>query len=366
MVVAAAAAGERAGWALGGGATALADVAVLSPPEGDPLIIEAVTRLRAELGAAGFTSHLVPCLDTEATGPRACHTRSPPEPAIPGTTSAVVVFARDEGATTIEVIERVPDGSKFFRLVYVPARDGGRDPAVLGIRGVELLRDLHMDIERGDATPAIKVPLAEPTWSLPASSAARESFADPDPELEPERYRRFFVQEPGAWQIGVSLAALRGRRLGPGLGPALEGSLALRSWLAAFMLASGPFFGDVRTAAGTASTRQELALAGLRVALPRARLRAFGTAALGVMHVKASGTSAAGPAFATTTATAWASAWMVGVGGAFRATRFVDVRLEVNTVWTMPSGRITLASEEVERVGAPSFLMLGGVGICLP
>ncbi|HEY8926856.1 MAG TPA: hypothetical protein VIU64_20875 [Polyangia bacterium] len=361
--------GARVAWALGNGATALTDVAVLSPPAADPLLVEAVTRVRAELGAAGLTSHLVSCVELEPTGPRACQaTGGPPEPAVPGTTSAVVVLARDEGATTIEVIERLPDGSRFFRLVYVPAREGGRDPAVLGIRGVELLRDLHMDIERGNATPIVQAPPspARPIAPEPEPPAPRESVSDRDLELEPERDRRRLSQDPGAWQVGVSLAGLRGRHLGPGIGAALEGSFAVRPWLTAFVLASGPFFGDLRVAAGTASTRQELALAGVRVALPGARLRAYGTAAMGGLHVKAAGTLAADRDLSTTSSALWAVAFAAGLGGALRATRFVDVRLEVDTVWAAPSGTITIANEVAERVGAPSFLALAGVGIWLP
>ena len=370
LVAIVAAEGERAGWALGNGATALTDVAVLSPPEGDALLVEAVTRVRAELGAAGLTSHLVSCVDLEPTGPRACQAMgAPSERGVPGTTSAVVVLARDEGATTIEVIERLPDGSRFFRLVYVPAREGGRDPAVLGIRGVELLRDLHMDIERGNATPMFKPPPtsfwrevleAEP----PTASESGKDRADRD--LEPERDRRLSPPEPGPWQIGVSLAGLRGRHVGPGIGAALEGSLAVRPWLTTFMLASGPFFGDLRAAAGTASMRQELALAGVRVAWPRARLRAYGTAAMGGLHVQAAGTSATDRASITRSSTLWAVAFAAGLGGAFRATRFVDVRLEMDTVWATPSGTITIANDVAERIGAPSFLALAGVWICLP
>jgi len=368
IVVTAAAGGERAGWALGSGASALTDVAVLSPPEGDALLIEAVTRLRAELGAAGLTSHLVACVDAEPGGPRACQAASPSAPSVPGTTSAVVVLARDEGATTIEVIERVPDGSRFFRLVYVPTREGGKDAAVLGIRGVELLRDLHMDVERGEATPMVKAQVApdRPAILEVESPEAREDVTERDRELEPERYRRRFAQEQGAWQIGVSLAGLRGRHLGPDIGAALEGSFAIRPWLAAFILASGPFFGDLRATAGTASTRQELALAGLRVALPGTRLRAYGTAALGALHVKAAGTSAADRDLSNTSSALWAVAFTAGLGGAVRATRFVDVRLEVDTLWAAPSGAIIIANEVVERIGAPSFLALAGVWICLP
>jgi hypothetical protein len=370
LVLIAAVGVERAGWALGSGATALTDVAVVSPPEGDALLVDAVTRVRAELGAAGLTSHLVSCVDLEPVGPRACQaTGAPSEPSIPGTTSAVVVLARDEGATTIEVIERLPDGSRFFRLVYVPAREGGRDPAVLGIRGVELLRDLHMDIERGNATPMVKA--APPSLGRAASGAeppaGREIATDRgDAVLEPERGRRLFPQEPGAWQIGVSLAGLRGRHLGPGIAAALEGSFAVRPWLTTFMLASGPFFGDLRAVAGTASTRQELALAGVRVALPRTRLRAYGTAALGGLHAKAAGTSATDRNASTTSSALWAVAFAAGLGGAFRATRFVDVRLEVDTVWATPSGTVTIVNDVAERIGAPSFLALAGVWICLP
>jgi len=251
----------------------------------------------------------------------------------------------------------------------VPTREGGKDPAVLGIRGVELLRDLHMDIERGDVLPAVSATPAPRGHGGPEPDmpAVRSGVTGPEPALAPDSDRdRSVTREPSPWQVGVSLAGLRGRHQGPGIGAALEGTFAFHPWLTAFVLASGPFFGDLRATAGTATTRQELALAGLRFALPRARLRAYGTAALGGLHVTASGTSPASREVANRTSDLWAAALAAGLGGAFRATRFVEVRLEVDAIWAAPSGTVTIANEAVERIGAPSFLVLAGVWIGLP
>ena len=155
-------------WALGSGATTIDDVAVLAPPPDDVVIVEAVSRLRSELGVMGMTSHLVACTDDVAIDSRACdearaaramsvravpaasrlgeppaaasssssESATPSTPAAAGSSprgrpSAIISLAREDGVVTIEVIERLPNGSRFFRLVYVPGRDGGKDPAVL-------------------------------------------------------------------------------------------------------------------------------------------------------------------------------------------------------------------------------------------
>lgn len=404
-------------WALGQGPTALTEIAVVSPPGVDPMLAEAITRLRSELGAMALSSYVVSCADDVAAAARACEdtravlrrdqraaaTAAAPDPTSPDPTSpdptspvptgparstpaplgsdgpapgdapspslataALVALGREDGVTTIEVIERLASGSTYFRLVYVPSRDGGKDPAVLAIRAVELLRDLHMDVERGEAVTgeAVRsVRRARETEVPPAPDGP----AEPDPDLEPERYRRRVAsQEPGPWRVGLALAGLQGRSgLGPSVGAALEGSFAVRPWLTAFALGSGPFFDDLRGGGGTGTARQELVLAGARIA-SRARLRPYGAAGLGVMHVKVQGTSATSPTSLPISATLWAFALTAGAGAAYRATRFIDVRVEVDSVWAMPSGEITIADEVAGRVGAPSILALAGVWIALP
>src|SRR4051812_44721711 len=62
----------RTAWALGSGATTVDDVAVLAPLPADEVVVEAVSRLRSELGAIGVTSPLVACTDDVALDARAC------------------------------------------------------------------------------------------------------------------------------------------------------------------------------------------------------------------------------------------------------------------------------------------------------
>ena len=155
--------------------TEVGGVAVLAPDTGDPVIGEAVSRLRAELHLVGLEAQTIDCDGEGAQDARVCsgeratapegETATPsPGLARAGVRQAIIALAREDGVVTIEVIERLLNGSKFFRLVYVPSRDGGDDPAVLAVRGVELLRDLHMDVER--------------SWSI---AAAPSGGRRPDP-----------------------------------------------------------------------------------------------------------------------------------------------------------------------------------------
>src|SRR5438552_11868832 len=318
-------------WALGSGATTVDDVAVMAPLPDDVVVVEAVSRLRSELGVIGITSHLGACTDDVALDARACDEKRaaraigagaipapgrglplgaappptnagsspPPAPsdagALPrGRPSVLISLAREDGVLTIEVIERLPNGSRFFRLVYVPARDGGKDPAVLAVRGVELLRDLQVDVERGAAPPTV----------TPSRAVGPETVPEPPPE--PEREPDIDLDRPdrppgpqadrGPWRISLAFSMLQGRK-GRESGflsvvPALGGAWMARPELAVFLVAAGPFRQDFQSASGSASSRQELAFAGARAELPWRRLRPFVVAGLGVLHVLVDGKTA--------------------------------------------------------------------------
>lgn len=388
----------RKAWALGWGATTLDDVAVLTPLPGDAVVVEAVSRLRSELGVIGMTSHLVACSDDVAVDARACDevraaramgagTVPVPRPSLTlgpasqpadagpppqGRPSAIISLAREDGVVTIEVIERLPNGSRFFRLVYVPARDGGKDPAVLAVRGVELLRDLQMDVERGAA--------ASPAAPSRAAGAERMPEPPPESEHEPDPERDTDLDGPrrppgpqadrGAWRISVAWAGLWGRKgLESGLlsvVPALGGAWMARPTLAIFVVAAGPFRQDFQTNSGSASSRQELAFAGARAELPWRRLRPFAAAGLGVLHVLAEGRTIAG-AGAPISSGVWAPMLAAGGGVALRVGRFVDLVAQADTLWSAPSAEVTVGrSEVVGEAGAPSVLGQVGVWLALP
>ena len=338
-------------------ATAVGHVAVLVPNVDDPVIAEASSRLRSELRVVGVDSSLIGCDGAGALDARACSAThrpvneaelsSPPPAAGPrvGVAGAVIALAREDGVVTIEVIERLVNGSRFFRLVFVPAHDGGDDPAVLAVRGVELLRDLHMDVERSEDAPR-----------LPTSPAV---VAPTAPSLA----------SPGPWRIIATAGLLQGRNgLGPRVAPALGLARAFGLHLAATVFASGPFLQELSTATSQGdhtSTDQELALVGVRGMLGTRAVRPYGTLSAGVLHLAARGHVADSSA-ASYQPSLWSALAGAGVGVAYALGRFIDLVAQADLLLAAPAGQVTIRSTVVGTAGAPSALFQLGLWAALP
>ena len=341
--------------------TEVTGVGILAPDDSDPVIEESISRLRAELHLVGLESHVMDCdgegaLDAracadDAVGARADAPEGEPTPPLPpaartGVERAIIALAREDGVVTIEVIEKLKNGSKFFRLVYVPARDGGDDPSVLAVRGVELLRDLHMDVERNRAVLS----------AAPVVPAVVEP-APPQP-----------VRSPGPWRVAATAGLLQGRNgLGPRVAPAVIVARNLGSRLSASLLASGPYFQDLSVAGSTdqTSTRQELALLSLRGALQVGPVRPFGIVSAGVLHLVADGHS--DDLLAVTHQQAlWSALASAGVGAGYPLSRFFELVAEADLLAALPGGRITIRDTVVGTAGAPSALFQLGLWAALP
>ena len=362
-------------------------VAIVAPGPPDPVVTEAVSRLRFELNVVGLASHTVSCSDVAAADARAC-SRAGRVDSVPseqkamatGQPAASIVVAREDGVVTLEVIERLSNGSKFFRLVYVPAAEGGKDPAVLAIRGVELLRDVHLDVERtGAASVPARVVLAgasvtAPPLTLPPPPKATV-VADAPPALQKSDSeetsghasapaavvvapapRSEVAMAPPRWTVHASLGMLQGRAgLGPSLGPALGATFRLRPELAMWTTWAGPFYEDLHQDVATAATRQEFAMAGARFDFGAHRARPFVTAGAGLHHLRIAGTSSA-PGDAPLASGLWAALVVGGAGCSYPLGNRVEVAVEGQAFLTGPSGTITIHGVEVGRTGAPSLL----------
>lgn len=368
----------------------VASVAIVAPGLPDRVLTEAVSRLRAELGVVGLDSHLVPCTDDVAADARACSdargvrprseasggsARGPEAPGSSGLTAAAltigtqatatIALAREDGVVTIEVIERLANGSKFFRLVYVPSAEGGNDPSVLAIRGVELLRDVHLDVERTNANAGTQGTTIHAAASELPTTVVREPapvHEDVDTDLgSPDR-----PVPLGPWSLTASVGVLQGRSgLGPALGPMLGGEFRLRPKWVLWATLGGPFYEDLHRDVVSVATRQELGVVGARFHFGAGRFRPFATVGVGLHHLSAVGSS---PVVTDVDlgSTLWAPLVAGGVGAAYGVSRLIDVVVEGQALVTGPSGSITVRSAEVGRAGAPSLLMLGGIRINLP
>ncbi|HEY4185026.1 MAG TPA: hypothetical protein VGP07_08155 [Polyangia bacterium] len=338
-------------------ATAVAHVSIIVPPVEDPILVEAISRLRSELRVVGLDSQSLGCDAEGAQDARACADsplRRPVDsaaeqtaPRTPGVATALISLAREDGVVTIEVIERLGDGSKFFRLVYVPVREGGGDPSVLAVRSVELLRDVHLDVERSETAPK---PVEAPSPVVVEAPVVTSS-----PSIE-----------PGPWRIGVTIGLLQGRNgLGPRPAPALGVARALTAHLVAMATVTGPYYQGLTSAGDTAATRQEFALVGVRGELGTGRLRPFGTVAVGAFHMVASGSSSA-PMAVTRDSSLWAVLGAAGAGGAFKVGRFIDLVADAELLLAGPAGDVTIRNVVVGTAGAPSVLFQAGLWISLP
>ena len=337
--------------------TDVGGVGILAPDASDPVIEESISRLRAELHLVGLESHVMDCdgegaLDARAFSDGRADTQDgDPAPPVPpaarnGVARANIALAREDGVETIEVIEKLVNGSKFFRLVYVPARDGGDDPAVLAVRGVELLRDLHMDVERNRAVLA----------AAPVAPAVVEPVRSPP------------TRSPGPWRVAATAGLLQGRNgLGPRVAPAVGVARNLGTRLSAALLASGPYFQDLTSAGSTdqTSTRQELALLSLRGALQLGPARPFAAVSAGVLHLVADGHSDDLTAV-THQQALWSVLASAGVGAAYPLTRFFELVAEADLLAGLPGGRITIRDSVVGTAGAPSALFQLGLWAALP
>lgn len=329
----------------------LGPVAVLAPDPRDPVIAETASRLRSELAAVGLGSAPIGCDSAWARDARACAAARGGAPAAaadaPPAVGALISLGREDGVVTIEVVERLPDGEKFFRLVYVPAAAGGDDPAVMAVRGVELLRDVHMDVERTEAPPRT---------GAPAPPAVTSSVGPTKPG-------------PGPWRVAATAGMLQGRGgLGPRVAPALAVARALGPHLSAALLAAGPFFQELSPGGGSvdaASTRQELALLALRIARAAGRVRPFGALSAGALHLSADGHTGD-----STAVVDQPSLWSLLLGAGAGATCGLTARFalvaEADLLVAMPSAAVTIRGATVGKAGAPSYLFQLGLAAALP
>ena len=338
-------------------ATAVAKVAIVSESRGDPIIAEALARLRSELGVVGLDSEVMGCDGDGARDVRGCSDSASDGPlAKPSSedrskeakaATAIIALAREDGVVTIEVIERLANGSKFFRLVYVPARDGGGDPSVLAVRAVELLRDVRLDVERTEAAPsAVAIP-------VPHAVVASVTPAQPPGS--------------GAWRIAGLATLLQGRSgLGPAFAPALGVTRRLGERLSAMALAAGPFSRELHlNSTEWAATRQEVAMVGARVELGSGPLRPFAAVMVGILHLTAEGHSSDASG-ATGSPSMWSPVVTAGVGAKLGLARFVDLLAEVDLLAAGPAGRVTIRGIGVGIAGGPSILCQAGLSVALP
>jgi hypothetical protein len=324
-------------------------VAVVRPPDGDPLLEEVASRIRSELAASGAESRLIDCAATADA-----HALCPgPEAGV----GATIALAREDGVVEIDVRAILPDGFELGRHVRVLARDGGDDPSVLAVRAVELLRDIRLNAQRhAPAGP-----------QGPAQDAEEPKPLAPPPPEDAERR-----PPPLQWRLFTGVAALAAPGgsqpgFGPALGAALGAAAVLGPHLSTVLTVAGPFnttFPEYELQ--TATLLQALATLELRFRISRGGFQQFASVLSGVNYLRANVVST-NPAIASSVTSAWVPLFGAGGGVSFDFWQRFTAAAELEVFATAPSALLEANDGHVfGRAGAPSILASVEVGVALP
>jgi hypothetical protein len=310
----------------------------MRPPSDDALLVEAESRIHSELQAAGLEARTADCRADAATNPDACPDLDAP---------ATISLHREDGVVEINVRAVSPDGLELRRHVRVIDRAGGKDPSVLAVRAVEILRDLQLAARR----PA---PTGPPR---PARDDEVPTPLTPLPPLQPERPR-----EPAPrWHLSLGLAMLASLPSAkPGVGPTLGGVAGLGRVIAPHLIVqvtvAGPFLNGLGTVGyKSASLSQGLGVLELRHQFASVPLQPFAGLIAGVNYLQATIDSNYG-----STQTSWSFVPLFGgsIGLWHDASRLLTSSIEAQIFLTAPPKIVNLEGKALGQTGAPSILIV--------
>jgi len=324
-------------------------VAVGAPPAGDAVLVEASTRIRAELAASGMASTQIECLPGSPADGAGCP---------PAAAGATISLGRENGVAVIDVLLTLPGGPGLRRRVPVLPRDGGDDPAVLAVRAVELLRDLRPSARR-------------PAPVGPASDDEDPKQFPPEPPPSPPRLWRLTL---GA----AALASLQAPTVGPAPGLALSAGFLLRRRISVFLTVAGPFSNTIHPPSNlpqsndSATITEGLATFELRYRFEFGAVQPFGAVMTGVNYIGDSalfnedtgaGTTQKVSSFGSTFAAAFGGGGGITFQYRDRFTATIEAQLFVTSRRVLAYAG---SSELAGVVGRPSLLLLANAGLVLP
>ncbi|HEX3773368.1 MAG TPA: hypothetical protein VHV51_02830 [Polyangiaceae bacterium] len=310
-------------------------VALVREASDDRLLREVSIRLRAELFDAGFE---VIDVDRAPGDPRA-----DVETAANGDSSFATVAmnrAPNGAFADIWINDRVT-GKTVVRRLQVG--DGANATNVLAIRALELLRASLLEV-------GAKAVRAEPQRSAPKDVIAWIAPALPPPESPVLRGNA----------LGVGVFALDGLgKIGLALGPTLEFSHGLGAWFGRVMFAAPLVGPELRTSAGSATIRQELAALAFGVATEP---KPFGVEAwLGVGGFDLHTSGSAAPPYRGTSGDVVSFSSSAGIGGLLRLAPRVALNAEFAEIMLEPRPIVVIAGADAGKVGAPSLAVALGI-----
>jgi hypothetical protein len=362
-------------------------VVVVRPAASDPLLAEATTRLSAELTAAGFSVTLLD--EKPGTDPRQRVESANLDP--PPVATLAILHLGEGAAAEVWVADRLT-GKTLVRRIDVGSVSRERMPSVLAVRAVELLRAslLEATVPEAAAVPNeppehTSVPDDVARWMTPKPAPAKppetkaappppkeatkptppKPAEEPEPQVEPEPEPeasepkgppspvKFFGEVGGAVVFGLRNAGAAGSpllRVGAG-GESFSGRVSVVA----------PAFGaDIARAEGSASIRQELAVAEGAVTFPRkGTLAAVVSLGGGAYHWHVAG-SAHAPNVSQH-GDAWGGVVDVGVGGVARFGSHFGVLLDAHGAGFLPKPSVQIASADAGGASFPVGLATLGI-----
>jgi hypothetical protein len=338
--------GALVAWlALTGTATAApARVALVLEHEPSALVQRTLTRLRAELIAAGFE-----ITEIERHGEDA-REAAEAEPGVAGVFATIAVVPRTADAADIWVADRVT-GKTVVRRIRSPGGPGGDMGSVLAVRAVELLQ----------------ASLLEALEPLPRDEPAKTQAAPPPPgaalpsDVSAWMQARRSPNEPGSLDARFELQAGAGvlhsfAGIGPAFLPVLGLGYRLASDVVLRVRAAGPAFAaDLPAVGGTIAVRQELvSFEGTYELLsPGATVRPVAIGGVGVYHLDVVG--AAVPPYRGESNDLFAAFATIGPGAKIRLGNRVSVLGDLRLLFIVPQPVVRAAGVEVGSMSRPSL-----------
>jgi hypothetical protein len=308
-----------------------AKVALVHDPMPNVLQQRTITRLRAELTAAGF--------EVTEVGRQADDARDAAEAEQPanGVFATIVVVPRAPDTADIWVADRITMKT-VVRRVQVGSGSGSDVATILAVRAVELLQACLLEaVDR----PSEPIPRSQP---LPADVS---DWMD----------RRASAAKP-PFSLGAGLGVLHSfGNVGPAALPVLGFSYRSTSGMSLALRAGATAFASqLESHAGTVAARQQLATIDLGYELvPGAgRVRPIALVGAGVYHLDVAGTTS--PPYQGRTERLLAALLEIGLGAEVPFGPRVSLVAALRALLVLPKPVIRAAGEEVGSTGRPSLL----------
>lgn len=294
----------------------------------DPEVAALLSRLRGELGAAGF--------DVETAPAGAGDARASVEGADPGAFASVHV-ARAQGGVDVWIADRATGKTSVRRVA-------GKSPAEVALQVVELLRASLAELSLPEA----------PRPATPVSADVARFASAPIGARSPSGARGVSLE------IGASAFLGRGAWVGPSLALAVH-----HDWLRVGLSLDGPGFGPAHERdAGRARATPTLGLLEVALRLPRDgrgdRAFALGLGA-GALYVRATGEASA--PYRGQEGSAWALTIAPSIEGRQRLSGGLWLTLGARLVLATPAPTVSIDGATVTALGRPTALLHLGLAV---